>query len=152
MKRRRTIEKDPIESEIADGFDEGAEFDGLADVAVRPEVVARDHIRVLAGRGEDNHGQHAGTFVRSQALQDTQAVKFGKLEVQQDHGGHAGGVASGVLAVAEQEFNGLDTVADHDDVMGQAVLAQTEQRQLLVVGIVFYQQNKSIRHHCPRQS
>ena len=54
-----------------------------------------------------------------------------------------------VLAVAEQEFDRFDAVAHHDDVVRKIVLAQAEQRQLLVVRIVLDQQNVALAHRPP---
>lgn len=152
MKGWRTVQEHPVKSEAAHGLDEGTEFDRLAHVTVGAEVVAGDHVRILARRRENDDWQHAGALVRPQAFQHAQAIELGELQVQQNHCGNARSIASGMLAAAEQEFYGLDAVAHDDDVMCQVVLAKAEQRQLLVVGIVFHQQNKSIRHHCPHQS
>ena len=57
-------------------------------------------------------------------------------------------VAAGVRAVAEQEFDRLDAVAHHHDLVREIVLAQAEQRQLFVVPVVLDQQNVALAH-CP---
>jgi len=49
--RRRPIQEHPVQSEAADRVDERAELDGFAHVAVGAEVVARDHVGVLARGG-----------------------------------------------------------------------------------------------------
>ena len=72
--------------------------------------------------------------------QHLDAVHLGHLQVQQDDDGLALG-SVGELAAPMQVVEGLGTVADGDDLVGQVVLGQGVERQFYVAGTVVRQQD-----------
>src|SRR5207247_4186651 len=65
--RRRLVQHQPVEPELAHRLHELSEVDRLPDIAVRAQPIARDHVPLLARRGEDHDRQQAGAFVRADA-------------------------------------------------------------------------------------
>ena len=94
--------RSPVETKLSDRVHELIEIDGLADVAVGPEIVALDPIPVLVRGGEDDHGDPLGARVGANPLQDLQTVDLGQLEIQQDDGRQIRRVAICVAPGAEE--------------------------------------------------
>jgi hypothetical protein len=107
-------------------------------------LFAPKHVLVLAGGGEHHHRDQPAARVGAQALQHVQAAQLGQLQVEQDHGRHAPGVAARELPRAEDELERLAAVARDHHLVGD--LAQRAHGQLLVVGVVFHQQDEFVRH------
>src|SRR5687768_4603765 len=79
-----TVEQQPVEAELADGFDELLELDGLDDVAVHAEAVALDQIALFLGGGQDDDRGALGSLVALDLAQHFQAVDLRQLEVEKD--------------------------------------------------------------------
>ena len=144
--RRALVDQDPVHPELGDRAREGGEVDRLAHVAVRAGLVAAQHVLVLARRGEDDHGDEPGARIGAYAVQHVDAVELGKLEIEQDHGGHRRRLAPGVLARSEQEVDRFLAVPRDDDAVGDVGLSQRAQRQLLVVRVVFDEHDRLFHH------
>ena len=69
-------------------------------------------------------GKQPGALVGADAAQHLEPVELGQLEVEQDDLRQVARVAAGMRAGAEQVVERLDAVADHDDVVGDLVLAR----------------------------
>src|SRR6266480_6707884 len=63
--RRRLVQHQPVEPQLAHRLHELSEVDRLPDIAVRAQPIARDHVPLLARRGEDDDRQQAGALVRA---------------------------------------------------------------------------------------
>src|SRR5947209_19310429 len=100
------------------------EVHGLADVAVRAEVVAPDHVLFFARRGEDDDRQPPGALVLAYPLQDLEAIHFGELQVQQDDLRRRRRVPAGARARAEEDVERLAAVARDDDLLGDVALPE----------------------------
>jgi len=137
--RRGGIEHQPIEPELAHGFDERVEIHRLAHIAVDAELIAGDDVALFVRRGEDGYRQQRGAGIGAQALQDLQAVDLGQLEIEQDQLRLDQGIAPGMVAGAKQIIQRLGAIARDDDLVQNIALAQRAQRKRLVVRIVFHQ-------------
>ena len=137
------VEEEPVEAELADGFEEFGEVDGFADVAVAAEGVAGEEVLFLAGGGEDDDGEELGAVVLADAAEDFEAVDFGEFEVEEDDGG-ADGAA---LAIGpEEEVEGFGAVAGDGDGVGDVVFPEGEKGKFFVVGVVFDEEDGFAAH------
>src|SRR5438128_2912576 len=82
--RRRLVEGQPVDPELADRLREDREVHGLAHVAVGAQVVALDDVALLARRAEDDDGDAAGVLVLAKDLQHLQAIDSGPLQVVEE--------------------------------------------------------------------
>ena len=80
--------------------------------------------------------------------EDLQPIDLRHLEIQQ-HERRLAPWASEERAPVVQVVEGLRPIPDHDDLVGEVMLAQSRQRELDVVGVVFGQQNPlEFSHMC----
>src|SRR5256885_321082 len=57
------VQHEPVEAELANGFDEVREIHRLADVAVGAELVSGEHVLLLLGRREDDDRHEAANGI-----------------------------------------------------------------------------------------
>src|SRR6266850_2454606 len=138
---RVLIEEYPVDTKLADRFGKGRELHRLAHIAVRAELVAPQHVFVLArGRkNDDRDGFRA--WIGAHELEHVESTQLGKLEVEHDHRGHLRSIAPGVSAGAEEEIDRFAAVASDDNLVREVGLAQRAQRKFLVARIVLDEEN-----------
>src|SRR2546425_2291241 len=108
---RLLVQEQPVQPDVGDGARERLKVHGLDDVAVGAQAVCRRDVGLLLGGGEHDHRQPAGALVALEAPQDLQPVYLRELQVQQDHAGRDADLAQRMALVAEEEFQGLGSVA-----------------------------------------
>src|SRR3989442_683086 len=108
---RLLVQEQPVQPDIGDGARERLEVHGLDDVAVGGQAVCRRDVGLLLGRGEHDHRQLAGALVVLEAPQDLQPVHLRELQVEQYHARRDADLAQRMALVAEEEFQGLGSVA-----------------------------------------
>ena len=109
-----------------------------------PVLVACQPVPIIIGRGEDDHGNQAGSGVAFQSPQHINAAEAGHVEVEQDRPRRLRGRARGEFPGAEQVVERLLTIA-HDVDVGEADFAEAAQDQGLVEHRILDQQ-EAIRH------
>src|SRR3989454_2773040 len=144
--RRRLVEQQPVHPQLADGIREGAEFDRLSHVAVGADLVAPEHVFILARRGQHHHGNQFRPGIGAQLLQYLEAAQFRQFQIEENDRGHALEVAPCVLAPAEDELERLVTVARDDDFVRYFSLPQRAQGELLVIGVVLDDHDHFLGH------
>src|SRR5581483_5383514 len=102
--RRRFVDCDPIETEIANRLHEIIELNRFYDVAVRAEIVAFDAITLLGGGGDDHDGQHLRSLVGFHLPQDLDPVDLRKLQIEKDDLGAVIDIAIRVSAAREEKI------------------------------------------------
>src|SRR5271154_4354411 len=85
--RRRLIDEHPEHADVADGFVELLEINGLLSVGVYAEIVPFDQVPFFLGRSEHHYGYGLGSFVGANGPEHFHAVDFGKLQVEQHESG-----------------------------------------------------------------
>src|SRR5882672_9246093 len=135
------IEEHPVNTKLAHRFGKGRELYRLAHITIRAELVAPQHVFVLArGRkNDDRDGFRA--WIGAHELEHVESTQLGKLEVEHDHCGHLRGIAPGVSAGAEEEIYRFAAVASDDNLVREVGLAQRAQRKFLVARIVLDEEN-----------
>ena len=149
---RGLVQYQPVEPELLDGLDELLEIHRLADVAVGAEAVAVEHVPLLFGRGQDDHGQAPRTLVGPQAFEYLEPVHPGQLEIEQYQLRHDGGVPPRVGAACEQVIESLDPIVGHHDLVTDAGLLERPQGEQLVVGVVLDEEDDLVTHLAPGPS
>src|SRR5690606_38727483 len=94
----------------------------------------------------------ASAFLCPHLLEHAEPVQFRQLQVEQDDQRHGRAVASRMPAAAKQKLNGFHSIPDDDDFARGTAPAQAEQRQLLVIRVVFNEQDETLAHgplSCP---
>jgi hypothetical protein len=92
----------------------------------------------------DNHRQQLGAFVSANPAEHFEAVHLGQLEIQQHDRRQRFRVVALSRDAAVQDRERLGTVARNDHFVGDTALLEREQRQFLVAGIVFDQQDQLV--------
>jgi hypothetical protein len=138
---RLLIEEHPVDTKLTDRCGKSRELYRLAYITIRAELVAPQHVFVLArGRkNDDRDGLRAR--IGAHALEHVESTQLGKLEIEHDHCGHLRRIAPGVFAGAEEEIDRLAPVAGDDDFVREVGLAQRAQRKFLVSRIVLDEEN-----------
>src|ERR1041385_437237 len=139
---RPLIEEHPVDTELTDRRGKGREVYRLAHVAVRSELVASQHVFVLARGRENDDGDGFRAWIGAHALEHVESAQLGKLEVEHDHSGHLRRIAPGVSAAAEEEIDRFAAVAGDDNFVREIGLAQRAQRKFLVGRIVLDEENR----------
>jgi hypothetical protein len=129
------------EAELLCRFHELGEIHRLANIAVGAEVIAFNDILLLPRGSENDHGKSSGTLVCAQTLEHFQAIHLGQLQIQQDHGGHNAQVTPSIRSGPKQEIERLHTIARDNYFVRDVAFLKGEKSQLLVIGIVLYEQN-----------
>src|SRR5687768_9006145 len=111
------VQQQPIQSELAHGFDELREIDRLADVAVCSQRIAVNEVLFLFRGRQYHHGKKLCPFVRAYSLEHFEAVDFRKLEVEQGHARQLGDVAARERSCAEEIVQSFYAVAGDDHVV-----------------------------------
>ena len=137
----RLVQEEPEEPQRLGRFGELREVHGLAHVGVGAQRVAAQDVLVLLGRGEDDDRQELRALVGADAAQDLQAVDLRQLQVEQDDGWKLAGISARVRSGAEEVVERGGPVARDDDLVRDAALLEGQDRQLLVAGVVFDEQD-----------
>src|SRR4051812_29064721 len=77
----RAVHRQPVQPELAHRVDELVEVHRLADIAVRPEVVALDDVALFVGGREDHDRQGAGGILVADAVENFEAANLRQLQV-----------------------------------------------------------------------
>jgi hypothetical protein len=90
----------------------------------------------------------SGARLALDPLQHLEPIHFGQLEIQQNDSRRYRRPLTAVLGKAIQKLERSRAIANHADVVSQALFAQGRQGQFDIVWIVFNQQdlNSGIRH------
>src|SRR3989454_608877 len=142
---RLLVQEQPVQPDLGDGARERLEVHGLDDVAVGTQAIRRRDVGLLFGRGEHDHRQPAGALVALEAPQDLQPVHFRELEVKQDHARGDADLAQRMALVAEEEFQGLGSVAGDEHLVREIPGLEGAQGQLHIAPVVFDQQDLDFR-------
>jgi hypothetical protein len=112
------------------------EIDGLYDIRIRTEFVPANEIILLAGRREDDDGEHAQSGVGANLSEGLQAVHSRHFQVEQnDGGGDRRTGAEGVPAL--EKIQDLRAVVYYDYFIRQIKAVQRRERELDIVRIIF---------------
>jgi hypothetical protein len=138
---RGFVEDEPVEAELARGFHELIEVDGLANVAVGTQAVAIGAVLLFIGRGENDDGEKLGAFVGAELAEDLEAVELGEFEVKQndfrERGKRRGGIGTG----SEEIVESFAAIAGDDDFVLNIIFFQRAECEQLVIGIVLDEKN-----------
>src|ERR1700704_4463975 len=138
---RVLIEEYPVDTKLADRFGKGRELHRLAHIAVRAELVAAQHVFVLARRRKNDDRDGFRAWIGAHVLEHVESTQLGKLEVEHDHCGHLRRIAPSVSAGAEEESDRFAPVASDDNFVREIGLAQRAHRKFLVARIVLDEEN-----------
>ena len=138
---RGPVDRQPVDAEAGNRFDEIRGVDGLADKAVGAVLVALQAIPLLVRRGEKDDGQVLRARPRPDTVQDLQPADPRQVDVQEHDRGQVRPFAVRELAFAEDVVQRLLAVAHHVDAVGKVDLLQGPQGQHLVLAVVLHQQD-----------
>jgi hypothetical protein len=138
---RLLIEEHPVDAKLTDRFGKSRELYRLAYIAIRAELVAPQHVFVLARGRKNDDGEGFRAWIGAYKLEHVESIQLGKLEVEHDHCGHLRGIAPGVSAGAEEEIDRFAPVPSDDNFVHEIGAAQRAQRKFLIGRIVLDEEN-----------
>jgi hypothetical protein len=116
---RLLIEEHPVDAKLTDRFGKGRELYRLAYIAIRAELVAPQHVFVLARGRKNDDGDGFRAWIGAYKLE------------------HAPGVSAG----AEEEIDRFAPVPSDDNFVHEIGAAQRAQRKFLIGRIVLDEEN-----------
>lgn len=131
------IHREPVETELTHGVDELVEIDGFADVGICAQLVALDDVSLFVRRRQHHDGKRLGRRLLANLCENLEAGDLGQLQVEQDEVREA---SSG--ACAEEVIDRFRAVAGNSNDVRHFALPHRAERQLLVVRVVFHQEDR----------
>src|SRR5438445_8896174 len=138
---RFLIEEHPVDTKLTDRCGKRRELYRLAHIAVRAELVAPQHVFVLARGRQDDDGDGFRARIGAHALEHVESTQLGEVEVEHDNCGHLRRIALGVSPGAEEKIDRFAAVASDDDFVREIGLVQRAQRKFLIGRIVLDEEN-----------
>jgi hypothetical protein len=151
--RGRLVDYRPERAKLPDGVDERWKVDRLYDIGIDAKLVAPNQILFLSRRREHDDRDGFQIIVCLQRTKHIQAIEFGHLQIQQEHG-RVACRARRELIPAIEVIECFGAVPHDHDFIREVDLRKRRKRQFDVIRIVFgkndtfqlgYQVNASVR-------
>ncbi len=119
-------------------FDELIQIDRLGDIAVHVEVVGGENVLLIVGTGHNHHRDASQVGVLLDLGEYLPAILARQVEVEQNE---VRSMGRRMASFPPEEGHRLDSVVQDSHPVAHSSFSQSAERQVGVVGIVFYEQD-----------